>query len=210
MERYHKIQTIFDRDPDVNFRYVIPWSWALEEFAYLADNIWHFTEKIDGTNIRVIWEGQIGLLSFNGKTDNAQIPAHLVNKLRERFPDGLMEKTFQEVDVCLYGEGYGVKIQKGGGYIPDGVDFILFDVRIGKWWLKRADVEDVAKKLGIETVPLLGSGSLYDAAEMVERGFKSAIGNRPAEGLVVRCPAELFTRNGQRLIGKLKTKDFPQ
>ena len=32
----------------------------------------------------------------------------------------------------------GMKIQKGGGrYIKDEVSFILFDVKIDKWWLRR-------------------------------------------------------------------------
>ena len=34
----------------------------------------------------------------------------------------------------------GMKIQKGGGrYIKDEVSFILFDVKIDKWWLRRPD-----------------------------------------------------------------------
>ena len=49
---------------------------------FLKDNQWNFTEKIDGTNIRVHWDGH--KVMFGGRTDNAQIPTSLViTKLQE-------------------------------------------------------------------------------------------------------------------------------
>lgn len=42
-----------------------------------------------------------------------------------------VDPDHEPVPVTIFGEGYGVKIQKGGNYIPDDVNFILFDVRFG-------------------------------------------------------------------------------
>lgn len=42
-----------------------------------------------------------------------------------------VDQEKEPVPVTVFGEGYGVKIQKGGNYISDDVNFILFDVRFG-------------------------------------------------------------------------------
>jgi len=215
MKQYHKIQTIFKRDSKGK---IIIGDYSLPEFEYLKDNTWIFTEKVDGTSIRIMFTN--AGLSFGGKTDNAQMPVPLLNKLQELF--GGKELLFKEIfdrpvesgdvvnpQVCLYGEGYGAKIQKGGGnYIKDGVDFVLFDVKIGNWWLKRKDVEDIADKLEIAVVPIVGEGALNDAVELAGSGFKSAWGNFIAEGIVARPRVELQTRGGHRVITKIKHEDF--
>lgn len=131
MKEYPKIETLLDRDP-VTFK-VIEGKWRLPEFGYLAACDWEFTEKVDGTNVRVGWDGQA--LRFGGKTDNAQMPTTLLTRLSEMFTPERLAATFgaaTDTDVTLYGEGYGAKIQKGGGnYLSNGVDFVLFDVRVG-------------------------------------------------------------------------------
>lgn len=205
MNEYHKIETLFDRDEKFN---VIQRKWRLPEFEYLRDNEWLWTEKIDGTNIRVMWLPELGL-TFGGKTDNAQIPPFLLTRLKQLFTEEGMRIAFPETPVCLYGEGFGARIQKGGGnYISDGCDFILFDIKIGDWWLERGDIEDIAIKLNIKVVPIIGMGTLMAAVERVETGYFSTFGQFIAEGLVVRPVVTLFARNGKRLIGKIKTRDF--
>jgi len=207
MKEYHKIQSIFKRYKDGKFRgKFIEGQWSLTEFEYLADNQWCWDEKIDGTNIRVIWDGN--RVSFNGKTDRAQMPILLLHKLQEIFTPEKMIGAFSNTPTCLYGEGYGAKIQKGGNYISDGVDFILFDVLIDGWWLRPANVDEVARKLGIRTVPCLGTGTLTEALRYTEKGFISVFGNFQAEGLVLRPKVGLFSRNGHRIITKVKCKDF--
>lgn len=39
-------------------------------------------------------------------------------------------------------------------------DFVLFDICVGDWWLQRADVEDVAMRLGLDIVPVIGKAHL--------------------------------------------------
>lgn len=204
---------MFKRDPK-NMRYVIEGEWATPEFEYLKDNKWIWTEKVDGTNIRVIWNGKSVI--FNGKTDNAQLYMPLVQKLQGMFDTTSSRLKFREIfgdeettQVCLYGEGYGAKIQKGGGnYKKDDVDFVLFDIKIGNWWIQRNDCEDIAVKLGIKIVPIVGEGSLLKAVQLVKNGLESQWGNFEAEGLVCRPEIELRTRSGDRLITKIKSRDF--
>ena len=180
MKQYHKIQTIFKRDMSNNGKMIVG-DFSLPEIEYLKDSQWIFTEKVDGTNIRVMWNGEN--VTFGGKTDNAQMPVFLLYKLQELFEGTSNKKKFAEIfsdkdgvcftEVCLYGEGYGAKIQKGGGnYIPDGVNFVLFDVKIGDWWLKREDVEDIASKFDIKIVPIIGEGTIDDMIEKVKSGGK--------------------------------------
>jgi len=182
----------------------------MPEYEYLKDNPWDFTEKVDGTNIRVMLEG--GMISYGGKTDNAALPSPLVQKLDYHFKRSseivfnVFPDTLQ-VPVCLYGEGFGPKIQSGGNYGVEQ-DFCLFDVKVGKWWLARKDVEDVARKLNIQFAPLIGQGTLQDMIQMVRDGLKSCWGNFLAEGIVARPATELCTRSGERIITKLKHRDF--
>lgn len=367
MNEYHKIQTMFKRDMQNNGKTLLEGQWTLPEFEYLAGNVWVFTEKVDGTNIRVMFKD--GAITFGGKTDSAQIPAQLVARLNERFLP--LASKMQEVfgcDACLYGEGYGAKIQKGGWNYRADQDFVLFDIlvsnaeydtiktcpkhhelinatlsgltslkgsvnpaitgtlrnkilsgqqtssaglpnttrpnveskianglggnatsrqnsesvlkntteccqgkegcapfaqepttgmegvekschspsiiattraesedccvqpaiqrfikqnetsngstppectcKINDWWLQRADVEDVARNLGLDVVPIIGEGTLYDAIETAKNGITSKWGTFQAEGIVARPKTELKTRNGHRIITKIKCRDF--
>jgi hypothetical protein len=212
MTEYHKIDTVFKRDQATRHKTLLFGDYAQDAFAYLAGNEWVFTEKVDGTNIRVIIEPQAagGRIGFGGKTDAAQIPATLIavlqarfdnrrERLNEMFPDG----------ACLYGEGYGAKIQKSGGDYRADQDFVLFDVRVGEWWLQRPAIEDVAGKLSLDMVPVIGSGTLHDMIATTKAGFKSRWGDFIAEGIVARPATELRTRDGRRIITKIKHRDFP-
>lgn len=180
MREYAKIQSIFKRD-EKSHKF-ISGEYSLPEFEYLKDNLWVFTEKVDGTNIRVMWDGLA--VKFGGKTDNAQIPPHLLGRLQYLFP----QEKFKELPpLCLYGEGYGARIQKGGGnYIPDGCDFILIDVLIDTWWLERENIEDIATKLSLKVVPIVGTGNIDEALRRVREGFTSTFGNFQAEGIVLK------------------------
>lgn len=121
-----------------------------------------------------------------------------VEKFCKLYPGALM---------CLYGKGYGLGIQSGGKYRKD-VSFVMFDVKVGDWWLMRKDIEDVASKLAIDVAPIVGQGSLHEAVEYTKQGFKSQWGDFIAEGLVLRPQVPLFNRKGERLITKVKYKDF--
>lgn len=211
MREYIKIETPFNRCIDGNKK-LIEGSWRNPTVEYLADNEWICTEKADGCCCSVEWDGHT--VSFHGRTEKAQLPVHLLNKLMELFSgevnEELFEQKFGEAHVILYGEGYGSKIQKGGGLYSDEPNFILFDVLIGDTWLKRESVEDIAKTFGIEAVPIILTGTLQDAINFVKTKPMSWIGKceAPMEGLVCRPAVELFDRLGKRVIVKVKARDF--
>lgn len=211
MKEYHKIDTVFKRDPNNKFKTLILGDYSQDAFGYLANNEWVFTEKVDGTNIRVMIDGAVwgGKITFGGKTDDAQIPSSLVRKLEERFlpQQEALSGAFPD-GGCLYGEGYGAKLQKGGGNYRQYQDFVLFDVKVREWWLQRPDIEDTAGKFGLYVVPIIGRGTLADMVAMARTGFNSIWGDFRAEGIVARPSCELQTRNGSRIITKIKHKDF--
>ncbi|NOX47348.1 MAG: hypothetical protein GXO89_10265 [Chlorobi bacterium] len=208
MKTYHKIPTVYARDPQTNYKSLLIGQFATPELDYLQHNTWVFTEKVDGTNIRVMFEN--GQITFGGKTDKALIQASLVNKLNEIFLPQIetFKELFNDAEVCMYGEGYGPKIQKGGGNYRKDQSFVLFDIRIGEWWLKREDIEDIAKKFGLDVVPIIGEGTLKEMVNKAKKGFNSIWGDFAAEGIVARPKTELIARNGLRIITKIKFKDF--
>ena len=210
MKEYHKVQTVFLRNPADNFKTLLEGDWSSPELEVLKDIEWIWTEKIDGTNIRIMWDGQT--VRFGGRSNKAEIPLFLFASLQEIFTNEKMKEVFLETaDICLYGEGYGARIQKGGNYIPDGTSFILFDCKINDWWLMRDSLEDLAEKFSINIVPVIGRGPLLDAVEYCRAGFKSTMAynkNYDAEGLVMKPPVELYNRGGKRIVTKIKYKDF--
>lgn len=225
METYHKIQTLFKRDMDGSLTgkkgKMIRGAWTTPELEYLADNEWEFTEKVDGTNIRIGSDGH-GNIIFGGRTSNASLPAPLANYLHETFTSDLFGKAGLVGEVTLYGEGYGPKIQNGGNY-RDDQSFVLFDVKIGHWWLKRDDVDEIAESLGIDSVPVIGYGTLNDSMHIVSGWsyresdlgelitvppMRSTWGDFEAEGIVARPKVAMFDRKGERIITKIKCVDF--
>ena len=205
MNQYHKIQTLFKRDPDNHNITLLMGEYSLPEFDYLKSCNWVFTEKVDGTNTRVVLKN--GELNFLGKAENSHMPPFLLSVLENMFTLEKIQTMVGSDDICLYGEGYGYKINKGGKYSTSH-SFVLFDVRIGNWWLERTNVQDIAGKLGIDVVPVIGTGKLCDMVFLVEKGFPSRWGDFVAEGIVARPGVELQTRGGDRIITKLKYKDF--
>lgn len=207
MKEYPKIQSVFKRDRKTHK--FIEGKFTCSEFEYLKDNQWEFTEKVDGTNCRVDWNHETQEIRFAGRTANAQMPVFLMERLLKLFPVEKFISLYSDIPMTLYGEGYGAKIQKGGGnYKADGVDFVLFDVLIDGWWLERKNIKDIAEKLEIEVVPLVDEGPLCDAIGMVTSMIGSRWGDFPAEGLVLKPLVGLKNRKGNRIITKIKTRDF--
>lgn len=212
MKEYHKIQSTYKREPKTK-KFIIG-QYSRPEFELLRNIQWEWTEKVNGTNIRLIYEREKPLV-IKGKTENADIPAVIINFVNEHFNErpGVFEQTFnvkediENFSICLYGEGIGPKIQKGGKYRKDH-SIVLFDVKIGRWWLKRDAVERIGFQLGLDIVPVVGYGTLDEAIELVKSGFRSDWGDFIAEGLVLRPKEELFDRKGERIITKIKHVDF--
>lgn len=187
----------------------------------IEENSNYFTNDIlvHNTNIRIHWDGDEEI-AFGGRTDKAQIPPFLSDKLNELFTLDKIKNAFpaeregkaQDYSggIIMFGEGYGHRIQKiGHCYIGNGVSFILFDVKVGRWWLSRKDVDDVAFNLGVKSVPIIGRGTLGDMIGRVQNGLTSKMAKGLlAEGIVARPSVEISDRSGKRIITKLKCRDF--
>ena len=163
MTEYHKIETLYERDDKTH---KLKPELILKNRVYGIIKSWIWTEKIDGTNIRCIWNRWLaqcghtvgsrdqnfcqecgqkiakvreeGRVRFGVKTDNAQIHGDLVKHLYETITPAKLSTSFPEDvgDVVLYGEGYGAGIQEGGTDSPTK-RFILFDVLVGGWLAER-------------------------------------------------------------------------
>ena len=209
MKEYEKIETLFLRDEKT--KKLVEGKFRNETVEFLKDNDWEFTEKIDGTNIRIYWDGH--RVQYFGRTNKAQIPSMLMNRLIDLFGGNVNEEMFEqkfgENEVILIGEGYGAKIQKGGDYRPDN-DFILFDVCFNGNYLPREAVKGIAEYFGIDIVPTIMIGTLEDGIKYVKSKPKSKIGTADSEGLVGRPLHELKDRLGNRVIVKIKVRDFKE
>ena len=217
---YPKIETLYNRSKET-FK-VLPNELRLPEFGLI--NQWLVTEKIDGTNVRVILTPE-GSVEIRGRTDKAQFNPVVLKTLQDIFPPEKVQAAFEQEDegkwglwptVILYGEGYGEKIQKGGKY-RKGQSFRLFDVRVDEWWLNWDNVTNVAQELGIYTAPSLGMiDALPRSADDLTRfaqasevaWFEKGDSAVAPEGIVARTDPLLFNRSGDRVMWKLKFKDF--
>lgn len=214
---YTKINTLYKRDEKGN---IILGDFSRPEFAYLYDNKWRGFYKVDGTNMSYYWDGYE--LQIHGKSEKANIPFKLntamqnllsIEKLQEVFPIKYDEEG-NEIPfmVRIYGEGYGVGIQKcGGSYSRTENKFIVFDIMINGFWLEWEDVCDICSRLNLETVTDLGEMTLREAEAMVIKGFKSPIADNKeldAEGIVLRPLVQLFNKKDERIMVKIKTCDY--
>ena len=209
MIEYNKIETLWKRDMEGSKK-LLEGEFRNPTVEFLKDNVWQFTEKVDGTNIRVYWDGHT--ISFGGRTERAQIPVFLLDYLMATFKtneaEQIFEEKFGETPVILFGEGYGPKIQKGGGLYRDDVSFILFDVFISGNYQPRETVEDVGKAFGVDVVPIVLEGTIEDGVTFVKAHPDSTMGTAKMEGLVGRPKVEMRDRCGKRVIVKIKWEDF--
>mgnify|MGYP003294904914 CR=1 FL=1 len=84
----------------------------------------------------------------------------------------------------------------------------MFDVCIDGKYIAREGVQDVANYFNIDAVPVIMNGKLQEGIAWVKTKPKSQIGTADAEGLVARPTVELKDSNGERIIVKIKVRDF--
>lgn len=225
----------FEPFTEPEFEYLRGLKWRGEEKIDGTNMRIEVTKEIVPSETSVVPE--VAGVKFNvryaGKTDSAQIPPKLLKHMQEKYPKekvlaslGLKEFiTVSEWEIdhnwleydqipniyTIYGEGYGNGIQKGGNYIKNGNEFIVFDVKVNDIYLKTDARDEIATKLGAPIVPFIGYFTLDEAIDFVRKGFVSTISeNREymAEGLVLRTDLGLRNRMGKRLIVKVKYEDF--
>lgn len=221
MKEYPKIQTLFERDPQ-NLSRVIPTKFARPEFELI--NRWRVTEKIHGTNARLdfrhdpldfrTWSYQVG-----GRTDKAQLTVEqhdvLISWAKDLLPAVQEAGTEHQVQsITLYGELYGKGIQKEGVlYNPDGLSIAFFDALVNDTtWMTQDTFAAFAADLALpqayefsdswETVELVWL--VKDQLPLSTHASKDLY----IEGVVARPTVDLYNAKGERVITKLKGKDF--
>ena len=190
--------------------------YAQDEFAQIK--IWNVQEKIDGTNIRVIFSAEdwnLTTVFVHGRTDASEVPKHLNNYIEDHFFGrnvSALEKLMPNLDgIVLFGEGYGPKIQTGGGNYRDDVGFILFDVWSGTRWSTREEVKQIAEMLALPTPYDYGLMTEDEIIALVKSKPQSPSAIRPMELEGVICRSEpLMIRNSDNnpVMWKLKCKEF--
>jgi len=209
MKEYHKIETLFKFSQEHK-----KWVYGMyynEDVEILKDNQWVFTEKIDGTNFRIHWDGHE--LSYAGRTDRAHfskqqieyIEEHLVNENFEQ----VFEDKFRDKIVTVYGELYGVKIQNGGLYVDnEGLGFRVFDIEIEDVFLTFEQAKGLSIGLGYDFVPLVFVGTIDEALEYVKHNDTSTFSQAKLEGLVGKPLGDFRDRLGKRIVVKIKKRDL--
>ena len=181
---------------------------------------WLVTEKVDGMNVRVIFnhhmEGAGGTVRFAGRTDKANLPGDLLAYLTATFTEDLFMTAFANEDgdvpgvITLYGEGFGAGIQAAGKHYGPDKRFILFDTYVDGRWLRWSDVVNVAEKLGIPTVPVLWVDATLEQAKsaVCDSLLLHLDDSEHIEGIVARTDPYLFTQYSERVMFKYKVRDL--
>ena len=204
----------------------------LPTLGLVKPEAWIFTEKIDGTNIRIVlsWKDADLAIRIEGRKANSQVPGDLIatilvmtNNRRKK----LLEQMPQDPDsgITLYGEGYGPGIQQHGGAYRTDKGFVLFDVakwssgpaKYDQYYLPRTHVEMFGEECGLTVAPRVFPGlGLGQVTKRVREGFPSSLapfkgGERQAEGIIGSAEGLYHFSDGavRRLKFKLKTQDFP-
>ena len=212
MKEYEKIETFYTFDSKTRkFTYGI-YNKGIDFIRKLPCVA---TEKIDGTNIRIHWDGH--RVEWAGRTDKSEIPIEVQAVLHILFDDAevIFEQNFGEKEVYLNCEAFGGKIQ--GGKYGGNERLILFDVCVDGKYLDRGDLFRVAGLFSLDVVRSLYFDDWFEAVKYVydiKNNPQAHIscecdnGTTVEEGLVVRPLVQLYDENGNRLQAKMKVRDF--
>lgn len=214
--KYPKINSVWKRDLSVKDKNFIIGDYSSLYFEALTDIEWVGTEKIHGTNIRILINSENGSSIICGRTEKSVLPHGVVEWFEGWRKNASNTHVYQHHNLALFGEGYGAKIQGCGHLYRDDISFILFDVALVNYensfvrWLDRGEVFDIASNYNLDVVPFIKRGTLAELEEFVKSGFSSLVADEKlqAEGLVCTPSIPLLDKYGNRIIVKLKTKDY--
>jgi hypothetical protein len=186
-----------------------------------------FTEKIDGTNMGIRFD--YGLITAIQKKNNLcdrndksdafyfelgdiiaeKIQGLDIDKIESQNNEGIL--SYPLMNIIIYGELCGVKVQMGGNYFPERhfIVFDIYDIVYNKFFTWDA-IKYFCKLLNLEIVPEIK----YDRTDLCVDNVKDFICTQMsvynsmfgAEGFVVRyrkdtCPI-------RRWVAKIRKKDF--
>ena len=194
-----------------------------DDKVLLFKEVWA-TEKVHGTSAHVAWNpDQKQIVYFSGGASAENFRALFDEAFEERFMK-LVDQNGKDIEVVVFGEAYGGKMQGMRLTYGNELRFIVFEVRIGCYWLSFDKVREIAKDLGLEVVP----GKVLPATEEALTEYRNSpsevavmrgcqdnadrFGNKPPlrEGIVLRPLVEMRTNDNSRVIAKYKNPCFSE
>lgn len=173
---------------------------------YLRELPWICTEKIDGTNTRIVWDGYG--FSVLGRTNKSIVTPEVMEIFSKKFiankdMETVFEQTFGEKQVILFVEMHGGKIQRGA-YDCD-TQMVGFDIMVNGTYLNRIAAKQLFNIWGIEYVPVMLMNNLEEAIVFVKTHKESILHPKcDIEGLVCTPMQEIYNKKGERVIIKIK------
>ena len=183
---------------------------------------WIKTEKIDGTNIRIILTKPNEVGEREVLIGSRKLILNEADKGSKQYLDCIKEvnlfklkEYFKDINstIIIYGEGYGAGVQRGGIYSLEK-NYRVFDIRIGEAYQDFEYVEKVCIDNQLNLVPINSEVEEITYEECVESLedfdetlIKEGSGGKP-EGIVYKFEPVLLNKYGERLIFKVKHKDF--
>lgn len=186
-----------------------------ENVEYLKKLTWLVSEKIDGTNIRVFYDGH--RVCWSGRTDKSTLPKEIEQLLQNTFGESeiIFEQLFGEKEVLLFMECYGGKIQ-GGAY--GGQERLIgFDVMVNGSYLDKRTIAPIFEKFGVPTIGFMEIQGLQWIIDEVKDAAKRPNyyiseyckkGTTTIEGFVCVPACRLYDNKGKRIIVKIKVCDL--
>lgn len=226
MIEYPKIETLYNRSTTGDKSLIVgdyrnPTIGMLAKFP-----IWNAYEKLDGTNVSIVWDGH--KMRLHGRTDSSDLPKPIVEYFETKFNDSdteeLLEQLFGNKPYVFFFEAIGNKIQACGKFYGDSPRFVLLDVynmSNNSWWSygnasdvipNQFTINSMAKALNVECKQIVMKGSLDDFINYVQTIPLSTFTREdgpaiPIEGIVAVPDIELKDSNGERIIVKIKGRD---
>lgn len=214
--KFPKIETVYKRSTE-GTKELIEGDYRDKTVEMLANcKIWRATEKLDGSNHQIHWDGH--KLTLGGRTPDSNVPKHVVNYFDDNFNNNeteeLFEQLFKDKEFVFYFEAIGHKIQACGDfYDPNNVKFVLLDIYSvsNNSWLSFESISDIARAIGVECKhAVIDKCTLAEAIEYVKSVPMSVFTKSqfPMEGVVCAPEIEMKDSNGERIIVKIKGRDF--
>lgn len=228
MDKYPSIETVFLRDPATHK--LLFGEVREPEVGCVAE--WTLSEKIDGTNMRVIVDA-LGI-EVKGRTDAAQLKPALVEHIKSLFDHEIIVDYFaqqlgpskvlhDEWAVTFYGEGYGPGIGPNGKFYTPKYGFRCFDLKYGHTrWADDSAMRDTCRELKVPVVPELGYINHYEIPETPEELRTilpySAVARAEnpdgpgyaGEGIVAKPHKVLLNAFGGRVMWKLTFREWDE
>jgi len=214
---YAKTINLWKRDLETKL--VIPSEYSEPEFENV--NYWQVTEKIDGRNMRIIFEHpmyplvNVPVVRIGGRTERSRNPSNLVSYMESFFTQARMSLTFPDAkEVILFGEGIGTKIQGKNHPYSDKPNFILFDVWVDGNWQTQERVREIAWIFCVRHAPVIFNHvTKEDIINYLLDKPNSLLGRHNhkdfvMEGIIARSDPLMLFRNGKVLKFKLKINDM--